>query len=86
MYFIRPKSGLIVIDPKTNKPIPTDGYWVIKSEYWDRRLRTGEVERIRADTGEKVELDPELLVELAINHDPEPEYEPKRPRRRQKAS
>ena len=40
---IRPVEGLIVRDPHTRKPIPSEGVTVDRSPYWIRRLRDGDV-------------------------------------------
>lgn len=41
--FVKPKSGLIVRDPKNMQPLPSEGLFVEKSTYWIRRAKDGDV-------------------------------------------
>jgi len=41
---IKPKTGLIIRDPKTSEIIPAEGKLVkVKEPYWFRRLQCGDV-------------------------------------------
>ena len=41
--YLIPKSGLVVIDPATGKPLPSQGAYVPVDPYWHRRLLDGDV-------------------------------------------
>jgi hypothetical protein len=41
---LKPRAGLLVPYPGTNKPLPAEGANVTDSTYWRRRLRDGDVE------------------------------------------
>lgn len=41
--YVIPKNGLVVIDPVTRKPIHSQGQYVDKSTYWQRRILCGDV-------------------------------------------
>lgn len=40
---VKPKPGLIVRDPDTRQPLPTEGREVPPSTWWMRRLNSGDV-------------------------------------------
>lgn len=40
---LAPRSGMVVIDPATSKPLPADGVDVEMNSYWVRRLQDGDV-------------------------------------------
>jgi hypothetical protein len=44
--FIKPKEGLLVIDPSTYTYLPAEGKEVPASIYWHRRLRDGDIETV----------------------------------------
>ena len=44
------RAGLIVRDPKTGAPLPEAGGPVVLNTYWNRRLRDGSVEQVKATT------------------------------------
>lgn len=52
---IKPAAGLRVIDPATNLPVPDEGAYVVPNQYWNRRLRDGDVIRAAKATGRKSE-------------------------------
>lgn len=52
-FFLKPKSGLTVIDPATRKPLAADGAEVSDTTYWRRRLADGDVERAEPSTTTK---------------------------------
>lgn len=41
--FLKPKEGIIVRDPLTNLPLPSEGKEVNESIYWRRRIQDGDV-------------------------------------------
>ena len=41
--FIVPKAGILIRDPITKKRIPPDGAEVQISNFWNRRLRDGDI-------------------------------------------
>jgi hypothetical protein len=41
--YVTPAQDLKVIDPATGKPLPSEGAEVVKSNWWMRRIRHGEV-------------------------------------------
>lgn len=41
--FLMPRSGVIVRDPETKKPLPEEGLEVERSSYWTRRIMAGDV-------------------------------------------
>ncbi len=41
--FLIPKTGVLVIDPDTNTPLPPEGAEVRLSTYWQRRIADGDV-------------------------------------------
>ena len=47
---IKPKEGLKVPHPMSQKFLHPDGEMVIRSSYWIRRLRDGEVEEIPVES------------------------------------
>ena len=43
--FLRPRAGLIVRDPVTMEPLPSEGAVKPLTTYWRRRIKDGDVER-----------------------------------------
>lgn len=41
------RRGLRVINPATNVPLPDEGAHVVPGQYWNRRLRDGDVVRVK---------------------------------------
>ena len=41
--FVKPAAGFVVRDPANAEPLPADGREVPDNEYWQRRLRDGDV-------------------------------------------
>lgn len=41
--FVKPKPGLVVRDPESKRPLPSEGREVPSEGYWLRRLRSGDV-------------------------------------------
>lgn len=41
--FVKPVSGLSVIDPATGLPLPAEGGFVANDKYWRRRLADRDV-------------------------------------------
>lgn len=41
--WLKPATGLTVINPETGKPLPAEGDLVAVSKYWRRRLNDGDV-------------------------------------------
>lgn len=46
--FLKPTTGLTVIDPQTHKPLPPEGREVSVNTYWRRRLNDGDVAKAAA--------------------------------------
>lgn len=40
---IKPKTGLKIVDPETNRALPVEGLEVEQTTYWLRRLSEGDV-------------------------------------------
>ncbi len=55
MLYLKPKPGLIVRNPRNEKPLPEYGAAVPASSYWTRRLRDGDVEKTSANAVKKAE-------------------------------
>ncbi len=53
LYLKPKKKGLIVRDPRNEKPLPDGGDCVPDNSYWRRRLRDGDVEKTTAEAVEK---------------------------------
>lgn len=49
LIHIRPAKGLRVLDPETRQPLPEEGAEVPLSTFWRRRLRAGDVERVKTE-------------------------------------
>lgn len=47
--FLVPASGLRVIDPMTERPLPEGGAWVTESSYWIRRIGERDVTELAAE-------------------------------------
>lgn len=45
--FVKPKDGRKVIDPATYRELPVEGKEVPRSAYWLRRIKDGDVEKVR---------------------------------------
>lgn len=43
---LAPRTGMVVIDPTTNKALPAAGVDVEMSSYWVRRLKDGDVAEV----------------------------------------
>ena len=41
--WLKPATGLTVIDPETGKPLAAEGDLVVMTKYWRRRLNDGDV-------------------------------------------
>ena len=52
--FVKPAPGRVVRDPSTGLPLPEGGAVVEKTQFWLRRLRDGDVEKIHVDRMETV--------------------------------
>lgn len=53
---IKPRAGFVVPDPLRRDILPADGREVIKSTYWARRLKDGDVSLVqptKSKAGEK---------------------------------
>ena len=50
--FVKPAPGRAVRDPETGLSIPEGGVRVEKTQYWLRRLKDGDVEKIHAESKE----------------------------------
>ena len=61
LIFIIPKHGLKVIDPMTRKPIDSNGQYVEKTVYWQRRIKDGDVVQYGPD--ELRDVKPESKIE-----------------------
>lgn len=44
---LRPRAGVVVLDPDTRRPLPLEGADVPSSTYWLRRLADGDVETMQ---------------------------------------
>lgn len=40
--FVKPATGVAVVNPDTGLPIPPEGAWVPNNKYWRRRLSDGD--------------------------------------------
>lgn len=43
-FFVKPKRGRIVRDPRSRLPLPAEGKEVPGSSFWVRRIEAGDVE------------------------------------------
>ena len=50
---VEPIGGARVLDPATNRPLPQEGASVSRSQYWLRRIRTGEVQVMKKKRAER---------------------------------
>lgn len=46
-FFIRPKEGLRIADPKTGEYLPESGMLMPRSGFWLRRLKDGDVVEVK---------------------------------------
>lgn len=60
LIFIIPKHGLKVIDPMTRKPIDSNGQYVEKNVYWQRRIKCGDVVQYSPDEIREVKTEPKF--------------------------
>jgi len=66
--FLKPASGLVVLDPDSGKPLPAKGTCKQDTTFWRRRLAAGAVVAVteaataEVETTKKEELDDEHLV------------------------
>lgn len=45
--YVKPKEGRRVVDPATYRDLPAEGKEVPRSAYWLRRIKDGDVEKVR---------------------------------------
>ena len=62
LIFIIPKHGLKIIDPLTRKPIDSQGQYVEKTVYWQRRIKDGDVVQYGPDELRNVKEEPKIEV------------------------
>ena len=48
--FVKPAPGRVVRDPETGLPIPEGGVQVEKTQFWLRRLKDGDVEKVHVES------------------------------------
>ena len=48
-----PVGDARVLDPATNRPLPQEGATVTRSQYWLRRIRSGEVQVVKKKRAER---------------------------------
>lgn len=56
---VKPKSGLLVRDPHTKRPLPAEGAEVQPTTWWVRRLANGDVVPVVEQPAPEVRADEE---------------------------
>lgn len=51
--FIIPSEGATVINPRTGRPIPTDGEEIVKDKYISRRITCGDLKIVNKESKNK---------------------------------
>lgn len=63
------RSGLRVVDPETNVPIPEDGTRVVPGQYWNRRIASGEVVQVKGGSRKSAQRQPAPTPKPTNDHD-----------------